>query len=363
MDERRFWLGLEDKALLWLVVAASVLFGWIAWTFSGAILWGMALALVFGPLYRRLRRWLGGRGTPAALLTMVLILLLVILPLLLIFASLFQQAAEVVARIRSGELDLAQGFRTITTALPGWLTPLLDRFGLTDLTLLEQRLQAALGQAGQLLAAQAFNFGQNTFDFVLNVFLMLYLLFFLLRDGEALSRRIKHAIPLHPEHRRVLSTKFTVVIRATIKGNIVLALIQGVLGGVAFWVLGLPAPILWGALMAVLSLLPAIGAALVWAPAALYLIATGLVWQGIVLIVVGVLVIGLVDNLLRPVLIGKDTRMPDYMVLLSTLGGIAIFGVNGFVLGPVIAAMFMASWDIFTAVRTATLPRAPDAGS
>src|SRR5205823_5559979 len=122
--------------------------------------------------------------------------------------------------------------------------------------------------------------------------------------------------------------------------------VQGLLGGLIFWFFHIHAPVLWGVLMAFLSMLPAVGAALVWLPVALYLIATGAVWKGVVLIVFGTLVIGLVDNLLRPILVGKDARMPDYVVLVSTLGGMAIFGLNGFVIGPVVAAMFMAAWHI-----------------
>jgi predicted PurR-regulated permease PerM len=125
------------------------------------------------------------------------------------------------------------------------------------------------------------------------------------------------------------------------------AALQGALGGVIFWLLGLHAPVLWGVVMGLLALLPAVGAAVIWVPAAIYLLAIGDVWQGVVLLIFGAFVIGLVDNILRPLLVGKDTKLPDYVVLISTLGGLATFGLNGFVLGPVIAAMFIASWDIF----------------
>jgi predicted PurR-regulated permease PerM len=129
------------------------------------------------------------------------------------------------------------------------------------------------------------------------------------------------------------------------------AIIQGALGSIAFAVLGLSGAILWGTVMAFLSLLPAVGAALVWGPVAIYLFATGSLWGALGLTLWGVLVIGLVDNLLRPILVGKDTKMPDYLVLISTVGGLSIFGINGFVIGPVIAAMFMAVWDIFSRAR------------
>jgi predicted PurR-regulated permease PerM len=176
---------------------------------------------------------------------------------------------------------------------------------------------------------------------------MLYLLFFLLRDGKELLRSIRDAIPLRADQKRALFEKFTIVIRATVKGNIVVAIAQGALGGLIFWILGIHAPLLWAVLMAFLSLVPAVGAGLVWLPVAIYFLITGATWQGMVLIAYGVLVISVVDNILRPILVGKDTKLPDYVVLISTLGGISVFGINGFVLGPVIAAMFMAIWHIF----------------
>ena len=174
-------------------------------------------------------------------------------------------------------------------------------------------------------------------------------MFFLLRDEAALSRRIREVIPLRAERQRALLLKFTTVIRATVKGDMLVALLQGALGGLIFWVLGIGAPVLWAVVMAFFSLLPGIGAALIWAPVAVYLLATGSVWQGMVLMAFGALFIGLIDNFLRPFLIGKDTKMPNYVVLISTLGGIATFGLNGFVIGPVIAAIFIAAWDIFLA--------------
>ena len=173
---------------------------------------------------------------------------------------------------------------------------------------------------------------------------MLYLLFFLLRDEDALSKRIRDAIPLHTEQQRAFLLKFTTVIRATVKGDMLVALLQGTLGGLIFWFLGISAPLLWAVVMAFFSLLPAIGAGLIWIPVAVYLLASGAIWQGVFLIAFGALIIGLADNFLRPILVGKDTKMPDYVVLISTLGGIATFGLNGFVIGPVIAAMFIAAW-------------------
>ncbi len=344
---------LEDRTLLWVVVVVSGAFAWILWPYLGAILWAIIGAILFTPLYRRLVTRMRRRRTPAALATLAVIIVMVILPLTAVTSLLVQEATSVYARIQSGELNVAAYFQQVFGALPEWVVGLLSQYGLMNVSDVQERLSAGLVRSSQFLATQAISIGQNTFDFIVNLFVMLYLLFFLLRDGDDLTRRVRDAVPLRADQRHALFDKFTVVMRATVKGNIVVALIQGALGGLMLWFLGIHAPVLWGALMAILSLLPAVGAALVWLPVALYLLATGATWQGIVLIVWGVLIIGLVDNVMRPVLVGKDLKMPDYIVLISTLGGLAVFGVNGFVIGPLIAAMFIASWDIFAASRGA----------
>jgi predicted PurR-regulated permease PerM len=343
--------GLEHKTFLLLVVLVSLAFAWILRPYSGAVLWATVLAIVFAPLYRRLLKSLRKKRTLAALVTVMIILVMVILPLTLVAALLLHEAFILYERIQSGELNIGLYFQQVFAALPAWVTDLLDRFELTNLGLMRERLSSSLVKASQFLAAQALNIGQNTFEFIIDLFILLYLLFFLLRDGDELSSRVKNALPLAADQQRELLKKFTTVIRATVKGNVVVALVQGALGGLIFWFLGVHAPVLWGVLMTLLSLLPAVGSALVWLPVAIFFLATGDTWQGVVLIAFGVLVIGLVDNFLRPILVGKDTRMPDYVVLMATLGGMAIFGLNGFVIGPVIAAMFIALWDMVASSR------------
>jgi Predicted permease len=337
-----------------LVIAISAIFAWLIWPFYGAAFWGTALAILFMPLYRRLLRTLWQRPTLAALATLTIILVMVILPLSVIAALMLREASGVYQRVQSGDLDFGRYFQQSFDALPRWMAGLLDRLGLTDLGLVKGRLSTALTNSSRYLASQALAIGQNALDFVVSFLVMIYLLFFLLRDGEELSKRIKDSIPLRSEHLHELSSTFTAVLRATVKGTLVVAMIQGALGGLIFWILGVHAPILWAVLMAVLSLLPAIGATVVWLPVAIHLLVTGSTWRGLVLIAWGAFVIGLIDNVLRPILVGKEARMPDYVVLISTLGGIAMFGVNGLVIGPVIAAMFIAVWDILYRSRQAT---------
>ena len=209
-----------------------------------------------------------------------------------------------------------------------------------------QKISEFAVTASRTLAEQALTVGQNTFGFVVGVALMVYLVSFYCATGVLINLMVR-ALPLGDQRERELFGKFAEVTRATVKGNIVVAMVQGALGGIIFAVLGIPGALLWGVVMAFLSLIPAVGAGIVWLPVAVYLLATGSIWEGLVLIAFGAVVIGLADNILRPLLVGRDTKLPDYIVLFSTLGGLALFGITGFVIGPLVAALFMAFWNIF----------------
>jgi predicted PurR-regulated permease PerM len=342
---------IEHRGFLLLLVVATLAFAWVLYPFYGAILWAVVVAVIFAPVHRWLLQSMQGRSGLAAAVTVLIIIAMVLLPLALITASLAQEASGIVVKIQAGEYDFGSYVQRILDALPAWATGLIERIKLTSLSALSESLASGLMKGGQALAPQALSLGMNTFEFMIGLGIMLYLLFFLLRDGRALAERIREAIPLRGDQKTALFARFADVVRATVKGSILVAIAQGALGGIAFWFLGIHAPLLWAVLMAFLSLVPAVGAALVWAPVAIYFLATGAIWQGIGLILYGVLVIGLVDNLLRPFLVGKGSKLPDYVVLISTLGGIEVLGLNGFVVGPLIAAMFMVSWEIFTVSR------------
>lgn len=335
------------KTFLLLLVVVTLAFGWLLLPYYGAIFWGTILAISFAPLHRRLLAKMPGRPNLTALITLLLCLFIVILPLTLITGSLIKEGANLYARVESGQLNLGAYFEQVVAALPPSVHETLNQYGIGDLFSIREKLSAGALQGSKYLATQAVNIGQNTFSFLISFAIMLYLLFFLLRDGSRLGRQITQVIPLNDEHKHLLFRKFITVVRATLKGNIVVAITQGALGGFIFGVLGIEGALLWGVVMSFLSLLPAVGAALIWLPVAVYFLVTGAYWQGIVLIAYGILVIGLVDNVLRPLLVGKDTKMPDYVVLISTIGGLAGFGLNGFVIGPLIAALFIACWDLF----------------
>lgn len=337
----------QDKSLTVLLVLVSAAFIWILLPFYGAAFWAVILGILFAPLQGRLQVKFGWQRNLTSLCTLSICLVIAILPVIIISALLVQEGASLYKSVESGELDIAGYVSQFKHSLPPYFQHLLDRFGMGELNGLREKIVKSAMTGGQELASKAFSFGQGTFEFIVSFFIMLYLLFFFLRDGAELARKVRAAVPLQEQQKRRLQLKFNRVVRATVKGNLLVAITQGALGGLIFWFLDVPSVLLWAVLMAFLSLLPAVGAGIVWVPVAAFFLLTGAIWQGVVLVLFGVLVIGLVDNLLRPLLVGKDTRMPDYMILVSTLGGLAIFGLNGFVIGPLIAALFMSSWDIF----------------
>ena len=327
--------------------------------FYGTILWAVIIAMLFVPVYRRLLLRLKPHCNVAASLVMLLVLVAVVLPFALMTASLAREASVVYQRIDSGDWNPALYLRGLFDALPAWVATLLNRAGVADFDVLQRQLTAALAQGSKLIATQAFAIGLDTFGFVASLGVTLYLAFFLVRDGDELAAITKTALPVPQQFKQELVDKFMAVVRATVKGSLLVAVIQGALGGIAFWFLGVKGALLWAAVMAFLSLLPIVGAGLVWLPVAVYLLITGSVWQGLALVAYGIFVIGLADNLLRPMLVGKDAGMPDYVVMITTLGGMAVFGVNGFIIGPTIAAMFIAVWHIHGQDRGSTGPAAP----
>ena len=363
---------LQRAVFLLLLVVVTAAFLWVLTPFFGAVFWAVSMALLFNSTFRALLRRLGGRRNLAALLTLLLIVLIVVLPTVLISLSAANEISALVARVSAGDINFRSYAQQVLAARPQWLTDLMARFDMIDTQGMVEKFSNALLARGQAITSQALSIGQNALIFVVNLTVMLYLLFFFLRDGDQLSRMIRDAVPMERVHTHYLTAKFATVVRATIKGNVVVALAQGALGGLAFWALGIRGAVLWGSIMALLSLLPAVGAALIWGPVALYFLATGAVWQGVALLAWGMLAVGMVDNLLRPILVGKDTKLPDYVVLLTTLGGISLFGISGFVIGPTIAALFMAAWALFAREKAehaapvaapALAPAAPDDGA
>ncbi len=337
--------SLERWTFLGSLLLVSLAFLFLLKPFFGPIFWAVAIALIFHPVRQRISARIGERPNLVASITLLISMVIVIIPVIVLISSLVAEGLNLYQRFQDGDLRPGEYLDQINSSFPA-IEAFLNRFGLS-FDELRDRLVTAVAGAGQFLAKQVLGFGQNTFQFFLNLALMTYLAFFLLRDGTRLVELMVQALPLGDERERLIFRKFAEVTRATVKGNLLIAIIQGALGGLIFWILGLTGALLWGVVMAIFSLLPAVGAAVVWVPAAIYLAAVGDYMPAIILTAYGAIVIGLADNLLRPILVGRDTKLPDYIVLLSTLGGLVMFGINGFVMGPLVAALFMAFWGIF----------------
>jgi predicted PurR-regulated permease PerM len=343
----------EDRVLLGFVVVATLAMAWISWPFFGAILWALVVTIAFAPLHDRLLMLRPHRRNSVALVSLLLVIALVIIPAFVVGSLLVEEALKTYQMMQTRELDLGKAMRDVQSAIPLEWRIYAERYFNADINQLQTKVSSILTGGLQLIAGQAVDLGQRAFSFALSLSVMLYLTFFLLRDSRQLSRRIGELMPMRPEQRGALFQKFTTVVRATVKGSVIVAIVQGVLGGVIFAVLDIHAALLWGVVMGLLALIPAVGTGLVWVPVSIYLLATGSVTEGIVLLLCGVFVISMIDNVLRPILVGQDTRMPDYVVLISTLGGLSVLGINGLIVGPVIAAMFISAWEIFGESRAA----------
>lgn len=337
----------QDIGFLVTVAVVSLAFIWLLLPYYGAILWAIILAILFNPLQRRLERLTGGRRSLSAALSVLVCICSVVIPAALVMTSLAQEAAGVYARLSTRQINPGAVLAQVESALPDFARHALQALDFGNVSDIETRLTSFFLQASQSIATQAFSIGQNTAWFVISLGIMLYLLFFLFRDGPTLTGQIRRASPLGERQTDHILEKFTSVVKATVKGNVIIALIQGAIGGVAFWLLGLQAALLWAVLMAMASLLPAVGAALIWAPTALYLLLLGDYLRAGILFAVGLFIISTVDNFLRPPLVGRGTLLPDYAVLISTVGGLSLVGMNGFVIGPLIAALFVAVWTLF----------------
>ena len=328
-----FWL---------MLLAVTVAFYQLLKPFLLTVFWALLLSIIFQNSYRRIRIRLRGRDNTAAILTTLLIVLCVVIPGFFLVLALINESLGVYQRLQSGEWNLAHLVDVIQEQMPR-LEQLLRQVGLTP-----ERMKADLGNfavtAARAVADRLLGYTQNAIAFTAQFFMMIYILFFFLRDGRSIMMSVMNALPLGNRWERILLERFAGVARATLKGTLTVAVIQGAIGGLIFAILGIEGALFWGVVMILLSLLPIGGSSLVWVPAAIILAWQGFWVKSIVLVIVGALGIGLIDNILRPILVGRDTKMPDYLVLLSTLGGLAWFGLSGFVLGPVVAALFLTFW-------------------
>lgn len=342
MTETRF----RHAFLLLLVIAVSAAFFAMIRMFLLTIVLAALFAGLVYPAYREIVRMFRGRSRLAAVVTLVLLVALVMVPLLMVGGVVANEAVRLNETIRPrlervlqepGELERR------LRPLPGYA--LIEPYRNQILTKGAELASRAGGVVFNAVSATTI----ATAVLIFYAAVLLYTMFFFLTDGPALLRTVLAYLPLAASDKERLLERFVSVTRATLKGTVLIGAAQGTLGGLAFWVVGIDGAILWGTVMTVLSIIPGIGGALVWVPAAIILVGTGQVWHGIGLALFCGLVVGSIDNLLRPVLVGHDIRMHQLLIFFSTLGGLFAFGAMGFILGPVLAALFVTVWGLFGA--------------
>ena len=342
--------------LVILALAITLLFLWMIRDFLLALLLAaLAAAMSYRP-YKRLLARFGGRKNWAAGVTLALLLLLVIAPLAAFISVVLSQAVEVSRAVTPWvreHMNQATELDRLFSRYPklALLAPYRDQ------------IVSKLGELGGAMGSYALGFmtaaARELARFFLLAFVMLYSTFFFLTNGTTTLSKILYYFPLPAEDETRMVHRFLSVARATLKGTFVIGVVQGALGGLAFWVAGIHGPAVWAAFMMVLSVVPGVGAAVVWVPAVVYLLLTGHTTVAVVLALWFLLVVGTLDNFLRPWLVGKDTQMPDLLILLSTLGGLVLFGAAGFVIGPIVAALFVTVWDLYGDAFHGVLPEPP----
>ena len=329
---------------LTFVLLVTVSFFLLIKDFLLACFWAIILAVVFDPVNQRLKQYFKHSEKLPLFLTMMMIILVFVIPLLTITLMITEESTIYYQKIQNGEINPQVYFQE-TLAL---LLPKFNKLSHMEALSVEQ-ISASAGnafaQAIKYIAQQVPALTQNLLNLTVQFVLAFYVLYFLLRDGHRLIRKLISLIPIGDGIEIELFERFTSVARATVKGGLIVAVIQGCIGGFLFWFVGIPAAFLWGMLMIVLSLLP-VGSTLIWGPTTVILFLQGQTLNAVIVLTVGILVIGMIDNFLRPRLIGKDSKMSDYLVLVSTLGGLTWFSLTGFVLGPIIAALFITCWDM-----------------
>jgi predicted PurR-regulated permease PerM len=355
MTETRF----RQAFLLLLVAAISIAFFAMIRAFLVTILLAAIFAGLSYPIYQWLLARLGRHKALAATTTLLLLIVLVMAPLLAVLGAAGTEALRVTETItpRLQQLiDQPGALDSLLRTVPGY-----DR--------IEPYRAQILTKAGELVGGtSAFLFAalsattRATALFVFHSVVLLYTMYFFLTGGPVLLQGVLVYLPLTEPDKQRMVGKFVSVTRATLKGTVLIGIAQGLLGGIAFMVAGIDGAIFWGTVMTVLSIIPGIGGALVWVPAAIILASTGAVWQGIGLALFCALVIGSVDNLLRPLLVGKDTKMHELLIFFSTLGGLMLFGAMGFILGPILAALFVTAWEMFGAAFITALVVPPAHG-
>ncbi|MBK1705296.1 AI-2E family transporter [Halochromatium glycolicum] len=335
---------INKVVLLILVAVISLLFLTMIQQFLVAIFMAAVFAAMTHPIYLKLSEWFGGRHYLASIVTLLLLLFTVLIPVVVLSAVFVGQAVNVGQSLTPIVVDFLKE--------PGSFAEFLQRIPFYEELLpyedeLTSKVAASVEALGKMLVGGLSSIALGTVNFLFVTVVFFYTLFFFLIDGKEVVEAIRYYLPLEDRDERVMLNKFTSVTQAMVTGTLLIGVLQGALAGIAFAIAGLPNAVFWGTVMAVLSIIPGIGSALVWAPASVILLVQGNIGAGIGLFAFCALVVGSIDNVLRPILVGKHTDMHELMIFFGTLGGLFMFGMAGLLIGPVIASLFITIWEIY----------------
>lgn len=303
---------------------------------------------LFYPLYRLILKITNNRRSVSAFLCCVIIILGVLIPLYVIGDLVAREAMNLYESIEGGVQEFIS---TVESGDARWFSSLINSpvVGMLRLDTIDwpAAIEDVVKNSVTMLGSVINKATRETFLLVMHMFILLFAMYYFFRDGESMLKRIKYLSPLDERYEDEFIEKFGSMSRATVKGVLVIAVIKGVLGGLTFWIFGLPGPVLWGVVMVILSIIPLVGVWLVMIPAGIVMIVMGDIWQGIMVILIGVVFIGNIDNVLNPVLVGRDTGMHELLIFLSTIGGLSLFGIMGFIVGPMIASMLVTLLHVY----------------
>jgi predicted PurR-regulated permease PerM len=317
--------------------------------FVQVLAWATVLVVAFYPVHRRLLARTKRPGT-SALLSCVLVAVTILLPLTLIIIALVHEMSGFADNLKANVSALLDPNSPITGRFLNWLGQYVDVEQLRSQDFLSERLKGM----GGALAGQTLGFVGGVVGVIIEIFFIIFTMYYLFRDGHKIVTALPDVLPLERAQSEKIFARTREVISASLYGVLVIASIQGALGGLMFWILGLPSPLVWAVVMALLSMIPMAGAFIVWVPAALFLALSGFWGKAIILTIWGTLVIGTVDNFLRPKLVGEKTKLHELFIFFSVLGGLKVFGILGIVLGPVVLAITLALLDVFRQVEKTT---------
>lgn len=354
---------LQQAGFLLILAAVSLMTMVIVWPFFSPLLWATLAAILFQPFYRTVLRRFRGKRNLAATVSLLAIFFVVLVPALFIISLVIEDTVALVNTLQENPIDLAAQYQRIHQRLPVPVQNFIDDTGWTNTAVAQQRLQNFLRESSGAIASNAMSIGGGALSFVLSFAVGLYVVFFLLRDGQRIGEAILQSVPLERSIADLLADRFLRIVRATIKGTGLVGLIQGTVGGIMLAIAGVPSAFLLGVLMVFLAIVPVLGTALVWAPAGVWLMTSGSFWTGLGVLVFGFVVISNLDNVLRPIFVGRDTGIPDWIILVTTLGGLALAGFSGIVIGPLVGGLFLACWSILREQREQELALEREAAS